>query len=284
MEHFEVSANGLTFPITAAGPPDGRPVIFLHGFPATSWAWHNALDAVAAQGYRGVTFDQRGYAATARPLAVHEYAIGHLVTDVLAVADALGAETFDVVGHDWGAMVAWTLAARHADRVRTLTALSVPHPVAFGAALHGGDEDQAKRSSYMDVFRQEGVPEKALLGEDGLGEGLRLMFAASGMPADAAEVDAYVAAMVEPGALTAALNWYRAMSPESMGDVGMITVPTLYMWSTADIAIGRVAAENTAQLVSGPYRFEVLEDVSHWIPETAPDALASALLEHLRAY
>ena len=284
MEHLEVSANGLTFPVTTAGPSEGRPVIFLHGFPQTSRAWHPVLDAVAAAGHRGVAFDQRGYCATARPSQVEDYAIGHLVDDVLAVADGLEIDGFDVVGHDWGAMVAWTLAARHPGRIRTLTAVSVPHPVAFGAALHGGDEDQAKRSSYIGVFRREGVAEKALLGEDGSGDGLRAMYTASGMAPGAPQTDAYVAALAEPGALTAALNWYRAMTPESVTDVGVITVPTLYVWSTADIALGRVAAENTAQFVSGPYRFEVLEDVSHWIPESAPEALSTALLEHLQAH
>jgi pimeloyl-ACP methyl ester carboxylesterase len=281
MERFDVAANGFTFSALAAGPTDGRPVLFLHGFPQTAWSWHHQLDAVAEQGYRALAFDQRGYSDGARPPDVADYRIDALVADVLAVADAQGMEHFDLVGHDWGAMVAWVTAGQHPERVRTLTAVSVPHPTAFGAALTGGDADQAERSSYIDVFRQEGVAEKALLGDDGSGDGLRTMFAASGLAPDSEEVDVFVAAMRRPGALTAALNWYRAMSAEALGEMGPISMPTLYVWSTNDIALGRQAAEATEQYVSGPYRFEILEGVSHWIPEAAPRHLNRLLLEHL---
>jgi pimeloyl-ACP methyl ester carboxylesterase len=283
MERFEVAANGLTFSAVAEGPADGRPVLFLHGFPQTSWSWHHQLAEVGAEGYRALAFDQRGYCNGARPADVDDYRIDALVADALAVADSQGMERFDLVGHDWGAMVAWVTAGRHPDRVRTLTAVSVPHPAAFAASLGGGDPDQAQRSSYIEAFRQVGVAERALLGEDGSGDGLRAMFAASGLASDAEEVDVFVAAMLEPGALTAALNWYRAMSAEAFSDVGKISVPTLYVWSTEDIALGRQAAEATEAWVSGPYRFEVLAGVSHWIPEAAPQDLGRLLLEHLRS-
>jgi pimeloyl-ACP methyl ester carboxylesterase len=280
-ERFDVAANGLSFSAVAAGPGQGRPVVFLHGFPQTSFSWHHQLEAVAEQDYRALAFDQRGYSAGARPPEVSDYGIDRLVSDVLAVADAQGFATFDLVGHDWGAMVAWATAGLHPARIRSLTAVSVPHPGAFAAALLGGDADQAERSSYMGVFRQEGVAEKALLGEDGSGDGLRAMFAGSGLPPDTEEVDVFVAAMRQSGALTAALNWYRAMSADAFANVGKISVPTLYVWSTEDIAVGRKAAEATADWVTGPYRFEILEGVSHWIPEAAPDDLNRLLLEHL---
>jgi pimeloyl-ACP methyl ester carboxylesterase len=282
VDHFEVEANGFTFSAIAAGPADGRPVVFLHGFPQTSWSWHAQLEAMAAAGYRAVAFDQRGYSAGARPPEVADYGVDALVSDVVAITDALGISRFDLIGHDWGAVVAWTTAARHAPRIRTLTAVSVPHPHAFGAALSGGDDDQTQRSSYIDVFRQpDGVAEKLFLGEDGSGDGLRRMFAGSGLAPDAPEIEVFVAAMVEPGALTAALNWYRAMTRGSLADVGVISVPTMYVWSTADIAIGRVAAEASVDWVTGPYRFEVLEDVSHWIPEAAPERLNALVVEFL---
>jgi pimeloyl-ACP methyl ester carboxylesterase len=297
VHELEVTANGLTFEARATGPSDGRAVVLLHGFPQTSYSWHHQLDALGSAGYRALAFDQRGYSPRARPAAVDDYRIDALVADVLAVADAWGLERFDLVGHDWGAMVAWVVAGRHPERLRTLSAVSVPHPRAFAAAFRGGggdgdgdggdggDEDQRQRSSYIDVFRAEGgVAERALLGDDGSGRGLRAMFDASGLASDTDEVDRFVAAMVEPGALTAALNWYRATEPHAMSDVGAITVPTLYVWSDNDIALGRAAAEATAQWVSGPYRFEVLPGVSHWIPETAPAELNGLLLEHLAAH
>ena len=303
MDDLEISANGLTFHAVATGPPDARPVLFLHGFPQNWYSWHHQLDAVGAAGYRGLAFDQRGYSPKARPGAVHDYRIGELVGDVLEVADRWGLDRFDLVGHDWGAMVAWVVAARHPERVRTLTAVSVPHPRAFAAAFGGGrgdasrdasgdatgdasgDADQRQRSAYIEVFRAEGgVAERALLGDDGSGEGLRRMFDASGLDSETDEVGRFVATMLEPGAMTAALNWYRATEPNSLTDVGAITVPTLYVWSDNDIALGRRAAEATVEWVSGPYRFEVLEGVSHWIPETAPVELNRLLLEHLAAH
>jgi len=285
MERFQVPAGGFTFDALASGPPDGRPVVLLHGFPQTSFSWHRQLDALGDAGYRAVAFDQRGYSPGARPLAVGDYAIDALVSDALAVADELGMRRFDLVGHDWGAMLSWVLSGRHPERVRTLNAVSVPHPRAFAAAFAGGDEDQKRRSSYIEVFRAEGgVAERSLLGEDADGAGLRTMFDASGLPSDTEEARQFVAAMVRPGALTAALNWYRATDPAALAGVGKITVPTLYVWSTEDIALGRAAAEATADWVAAPYRFDVLVGVSHWVPEMAPDELNSALLEHLAAH
>ena len=282
---MDVRANGFTFRARAAGPHEGRAVMLLHGFPQTSYSWHHQLDALSAAGYRGTSFDQRGYSAGARPADVSDYRVGALVDDVIAVADTLEIDRFDLVGHDWGAMVAWVTAWAHPDRVRTLCAVSVPHPRAFGSALGAGDDDQRQRSSYIEVFRREGgVAERALLGEDGSGDGLRRMFDATGLPSDREEVDEFVACMLEPGAMTAALNWYRASEPAALSEVGPITVPTLFVWSTADVAIGRRAAEATRDWVTGPYRFEALDGVCHWIPETAPAALNGFLLEHVAAH
>lgn len=272
----------MAFTGLADGPESGPPVLLLHGFPQTSYSWHHQISTLAATGRRTVAFDQRGYCDGARPPAVADYVLDELVADAMSVADVVGWDRFDLVGHDWGAMVAWAAAARHPERVRSLTAVSVPHPRAFGAALLGGDSDQASRSSYIEVFRAEGGKAEAiLLGPDGDGQGLRTMFTATGLPAERAEVDAFVAAMLKPGALTAALNWYRAMSAEKTGAIDPVAVPTMYVWSDNDVALGRRAAEATGQWVRGPYRFEVLPGVSHWIPEMAPDDLNALLLDHL---
>ncbi len=279
---FELRARGLTFTARATGPRDGRPVVLLNGFPQTSWSWHRQLEALGVAGMRALAFDQRGYSPGARPAGIPDYRIDELVADVLAVADGQGFARFDVVGHDWGAAVAWTVAARHPERVRSLTAVSVPHPGAFATALGRGDEDQARRSSYIEVFRRDGgVAESALLGADGSGDGLRAMFAASGLPPDREEVEVFVAAMRQPGALTAALNWYRAAGGDTFAAVPPVTVPTLFVWSTEDVAIGRAAADACGRWVTAPYRFEVLHGVSHWIPETTPAELNRMLLEHL---
>ena len=198
-----------------------------------------------------------------------------LVGDVLAIADHFGWQRFDLVGHDWGAAVGWATAAAHPDRIRTLTAVSVPHLDPFGVAVRE-DEDQAQRSAYIQVFRGSGA-EKTLLDDNA--RRLRQIYEHR-VPDH--HVDDYVQRLTEPGALTAALNWYRAS--QLGGAIGPVTVPTLYVWSTEDVAIGSTAAFATEQHVTGPYRFEMLEDVSHWIPEEAPDTMSRLILEHLVAH
>jgi pimeloyl-ACP methyl ester carboxylesterase len=275
----EVVAGGWTFTVRTAGPEDGWPVILLHGFPQTSRCYTRQLAALGQAGYRAVAPDQRGYSPGARPTTVDAYRVAELAADVGALADSLGFDTFDLVGHDWGGLVAWVVAGRLPQRVRSLTSVSTPHPRALAGALSGGDPDQAQRSSYLKLLRQPDVPEELLLGADGSGEGLRALYADSGI--DEGAVDEYVNVLSRPGALTAALNWYRANDLRANTDSDPITVPTLYVWSTEDIALGRLAAEATADYVSGPYRFEVLEGVNHWIPDVAADRLNPLLLDHL---
>jgi len=279
MDRLAVDANGLTFTVRVAGPDGGRPVLLLHGFPQTSWSWWAQLAALSDAGYRVAAPDQRGYSAGARPPEVADYAVGHLVDDVLALADALDMDTFDLVGHDWGGMVAWVVAARHPARVRSLSVISTPHPLALRQALQGSDPEQAGRSAYMDAFRQPETPEKLLLGDDHSGSGLRGLLTASGLN----EVDAmeFVAVLTQPGAMTAALNWYRATDGGDVDGLPQIVAPTLYVWSTGDAFLGRSAAEGTAVFVTGPYTFVALEGVNHWIPESAPAELSRLLLDHL---
>jgi pimeloyl-ACP methyl ester carboxylesterase len=228
-----------------------------------------------AAGYRVVAPDQRGYSAGARPAQVERYALPALVGDVIAIADALGGHRFHLVGHDWGAAVAWQVAGRHQDRLRSLTILSVPHPKAFGRALSGEDgADQSARSSYIDFFRSDGAAEAFT--QNG-GEGLRNLYAMTGLT----DVEPYVERLLEPGAMQAALNWYRAASLTDVDALGEITMPTMFVWSTEDAALGPDAAHWTEEYVAGPYHFEVLEGIGHWIAESAPDRLNALLVEHL---
>jgi pimeloyl-ACP methyl ester carboxylesterase len=265
--------GGLVFDALTAGPVDGELVLLLHGFPQWSSMWTAQLGALAGAGYRVVAPDQRGYSPRARPEGDEHYRIRLLVGDALAIADRLGAERFHVAGHDWGAVVGWHLAGRHGERLLSLTALSVPHPIAFATALLTPGADQRSRSGYIAFFRQVDTAEAVLLGG-----GLARLLEASGYPLDVAEC---VSRMSAPGALTAALNWYRAIDLSLVTGVRGITVPTLFVWSTGDVALGREAAEATAGHVQGPYRFLMLDGVSHWIPEEAPAVLSGLLLEHL---
>ncbi|RJO76861.1 alpha/beta hydrolase [Nocardia panacis] len=273
IEHIEIPTAAGTFDALAAGPDEGREVLLLHGFPQSGLEWEFQLTALGGGGCRAVAPHQRGYSPGVRPERMDDYRSAELVADVAAMADQLGWRRFDLVGHDWGAAVAWEFAATHPQRVRTLTAVSIPHPTAFRRALDT-DPDQAQRSRYFHLLRQPRVAERALLADNAAG--LRRIFEWK-IPQE--RVEEYVTRLAEPGALTAALNWYRAM--HLAGPIEKVSVPTLYVWSTEDSAVGSTAALAARDYVTGPYRFEMLEDVSHWIPEQAPEALTGHLMRHL---
>jgi pimeloyl-ACP methyl ester carboxylesterase len=274
VEHLRIPTAIGTFDALADGPEDGRAVLFLHGFPEAAAQWRFHLGVLGNAGCRAVAPDQRGYSPDARPAAVADYVIDELVGDVLAIADELGWARFDLVGHDWGAAVAWAVAAEHPSRLRTLTVASVPHPTAFAQAIRT-DEDQMRRSAYMQTLRQTGSAERRLLAEDG--DLLRRLFDWR-VPRD--RIEEYVTRLSEPGALTAALNWYRANKLSTM-EAGPVDVPTLYVWGTEDVAVGSAAALAAEKYVTGPYQFEMLEDISHWVPEEAAALFAPLLMRHL---
>ena len=272
-----VAARGFAFDVDVDGPADGAPVLLLHGFPENRRMWAPVVPFLHAAGLRTIAPDQRGYSPGARPEGVEAYRIDELAADALGILDALDiAGPAHVVGHDWGSVVGWRLAAHHAERVHTWTAVSVPHPAAFDAAVVN-DADQRERSSYIRLFRQPGKAEELLLA-DGAAR-LRRLFADAG-PVD---VDRFVAPLREPGALTAALNWYRAYNRDLAGDPTRVAVPTTYVWSDADVAIGPTAALACGAHVDGEYRMVTLGGVSHWIAEEAPGALAGAIVDRVRS-
>jgi len=273
LTHFR--SEGWTFDVVDTGPADGPAVVALHGFPQTSSAWSSVLPVLTDAGYRVLVPDQRGYSPGARPRSVAAYTMDHLCADVLALADAAGLERFHVLGHDWGAAVAWALAGLHPDRVLTLTAVSVPHPAAFLRALAG---TQVLRSWYMGLFQLPAVPE--LLVRVGGGAAARALLRAI----DAPNPGEALRLLSDPRTATGALNWYRALRSPTDVRVGTITVPTLYIWSDRDPALGRRAALATERYVRAPYRFVVLAGASHWIPEEHPAELAELLIDHLHTH
>ncbi|HVV35103.1 MAG TPA: alpha/beta fold hydrolase [Acidimicrobiales bacterium] len=246
-------------------------IILLHGFPESSASWRHVTPLLTGAGYRVLAPDQRGYAADARPTRRRDYTLDKLASDVLALADAEGVERFHVVGHDWGGAVAWYLAANHAERVRTLTSLATPHPKAMVASLLRG---QLLKSWYMLAFQLPILPELAVRGPF-----FRRQLLRSGMPDEF--VDEYLALLRQPGAARGALNWYRALPFSPPSAVGVVRVPTLYVYGTDDIALGRAAADRTGDYVAAPYRYEVLDGVSHWIPEEVPERVAALVLDFI---
>ena len=281
MERIQLQVGDLRFDALAAGPEDGELVFMLHGFPQSSHEYRDQIPVLAGMGFRVVAPDQRGYSPGARPEGVDAYAIPSLVADVVGMADALGRERFHVVGHDWGAAVAWYVGLTNPDRVMSLVPMSVPHPFAFSEALQSSTGDQAQRSSYFQLFASDSAV-AMFLADDAAR--LRGIYARPGLSDE--DVQAYVNLLGEPEALQAALNWYRAMNLDAGAgpDVTPISMPTMFVWSTEDVALGREGAELTEKYVEGPYRFEILEGVGHWIPEAAVGRLNELLREHFAPY
>jgi pimeloyl-ACP methyl ester carboxylesterase len=287
IERFDVTVDPFTFQARRAGPSDGRPVILLHGVPQTSACWIHQLTALGDAGYHAVAFTQRGYSPGARVDDIAEFTMEKLAGDVLGVADALGFERFDVVGHDAGAGVAWTLGGYHAERVTTLAIASVPHPSAFAAAYEtskdDGSDGQHARSGYMrDIISlPRGQIEAAFIANDH--QVMRLLFA--GLPEES--VAEYIEIVGTPEGMRGCLDWYRALPSEGRTppeEFPAIDVPTLFVWSDQDPAIGPEGPYATERYVNGPYKFVVLEGIGHWIPELAAERFSAELLTHLAAH
>jgi epoxide hydrolase 4 len=262
---------------------EGEPVVLLHGFPETSWSWRHQLPALAAAGYHAVAPELRGYGGTARPEALADYALPELIGDLEALVHALGHESAHIVGHDWGGSVAWATASRRPELVRTLTILNSPNPVASAEGRQ--HDDQRRRSWYMLFFQFTGVAEEWLSRDDFAN--LRGFFRTAAPGAITADdEEAFVAPLREPGALTAALNYYRAnIPPESWlrppPDPPPVLRPTLIVWGEDDAYLGPILLERSVTKVAGPLRVERLPGIGHWVQQEAPEAVNRHLLAHL---
>jgi pimeloyl-ACP methyl ester carboxylesterase len=283
IEKGRLEVNGLSFAVLAAGPKGGPVALLLHGFPEGKESWLPQLQALADAGYRAVAPDLRGYGGTDAPTGVEAYTLARINADVEGLVDALGEDAVDLVGHDWGAIIGWSFTSRFPTRVRTWTALSVGHPDLFLQA----DEDQLRRSSYIELFNQPGGKAEQVLLEDGARR-LRGFYRVGPNP-DAVpddHVEAFVRGFERPGRLTAGLNYYRAnLRGQALGAYppcpNPISTPTQLIWGDHDPALGRRQAELTGPILRGPYRFEVVEGAGHWLQFEAPDRVSRLLVEHL---
>jgi pimeloyl-ACP methyl ester carboxylesterase len=270
---------GLVFDVLVAGPADGPLVLLLHGFAESFHMWRSQLPTLAAAGYRAVAPSQRGYSAGARPdtADVANYQFDRLVSDAMNVVTVFGHANcrFHLVGHDWGASIAWGIAHQYSDRVASLTVLSRPHPNAFNRALFMPDGEQARRSQHHKALLEPNAG-PILLANDA--RRLRERLAKSGVPA--AAIEQYLSILGNAPAMEAALAWYRARGA-IRAPLGMVSVPVLYIWGDADDTVGRVASEGTRDFVSGPYQFEILPGIGHFIVDQAPDRVNELLLAHI---
>lgn len=271
-ESRRVEANGLTFHVTDVG--EGPPVVLLHGFPDTSDLWRNQIPAIVDAGYRCIVPDMRGRGRSDGPDSVSDYALPNMVDDVAGIMDALGLDQAHIVGHDWGAGVAWRFASTLPNRTDTLTVVSVGFPGAAGPP----DLEALQKSWYRILFQFEGIAEEAMRREDW--HMFRLLLQ------KASDIDRYIEDMSDPRALTAGLNWYRAnLPPESfVREVRMMSpvpAPTLGIWSTGDDYLTENAMKASERFVTGSWRYERVEGAGHWIPLDEPELLSRLILEHI---
>ena len=269
MKH--ISLSELTFAVHDEG--SGPPVVLLHGFPDSHALWHGQVPALVEAGYRVICPDLRGFGESSKPVGIDQYNILNLVGDVIGILDNLGIQKAHVVGHDWGAALAWVTAAFAPDRVDHLATLSVGHPSAFSAAGFA----QREKSWYMLLFQFEEVAEQWLSAND-----FANFRAWSAHP----DVEQVIDNLSRPGALTAALSWYRAnLHPRSWLEPPMvfpqIQSPTMGVWSSSDMALTEVSMTGSARFVDGPWRYERIEDCGHWMQLENPEAVNALLLDFL---
>ena len=272
---------GLVFEVSLSGAAGAPLVLLLHGFAVSRHLYDEQLPALSEAGYYAAAPNQRGYSAGARPEPsdVAQYDIDLLITDALDLVAALEYRDrrFHLLGHDWGGSLAWEIAARHPERLGSLTILSRPHPDAFARALRD-DPEQPHRSRHHKAFLGAEAA-AALLADDA--KWLRTRHAANGIPTAATEKHLTVLGNRE--AMESALAWYRARGTVHRS-IGPIAVPTLFVWGDADDTVGRMAAEGTADFVQAPYRFEILPGVGHYAPHQVPERVTTLLLEHLASH
>jgi pimeloyl-ACP methyl ester carboxylesterase len=259
--------DGLRFDVDDTGPLGGEVVVLLHGFPTDRTSWRAVAPLLHEAGLRTLAPDQRGYSPGARPTTVDAYRTDELVGDVLGLIDASGRERVHVVGHDWGGGIAWLLAANHANRVASLTALSTPHPAALGRAWRSG-WDQRRRSWYMTAFQVPVLPAQVVARR------FDALMRRSGLPEE--DRRRYGRLLGTPGAIAGPIDWYRGARRSTIA-AHRVRVPTTYVWGREDPFLGPEAAHLTVEHVEAPYELVEL-DAGHWLPETRPAECAAAVV------
>lgn len=283
VRHHLAPLGEVNLHVVEAGPADGALVILLHGFPEAWFSWQHQLRALATAGYRVLAPDIRGYNLSSKPQGVDAYRIEHLVGDVAGLIAWAGAETATVIGHDWGALVAWHFAMRRPEMLERLAILNVPHPVAMAKALR--KPAQMLRSSYALFFQMPWVPERVFLA--GNAAVLRRVFAHDPVRKgafSAEDIERYAVAAKRPGALTGGMNYYRAAFRHAGEQIkpAVISAPVLVIWGEQDRFLGKDLADPPRRLVPNA-RVVRLPDASHWVQNDRPERVNQLLLDFLKA-
>jgi pimeloyl-ACP methyl ester carboxylesterase len=280
IDELSIAANGLNFRALACGPDDGPLVLLLHGFPECALGWRHQLTALGAAGLRAVAPDQRGYGGTDKPIGIRSYGIDHLADDIVELAAALGQPTFRLVGHDWGGIVAWHLASTRPAVLERMAILNAPH-LGVAARFARRHPLQWVKSAYVGYFQLPVIPELSLTSWD-----CGLLVAAlerSSRPGafSTEDLQAYRAAWTQPGAMTAMLNWYRAMALQPPESANRIAVPVRVIWGDRDNFLEPGLVEAGLGACDRGEAFH-LARATHWVQHEEPEEVNRLLLGFLR--
>jgi pimeloyl-ACP methyl ester carboxylesterase len=272
--------NEISLHYAEAGPEDGPPVVLLHGFPEFWAGWRHQIPALAEAGFRVIAPDQRGYNLSDKPKGVAAYDLDRLAGDVVGLADYLGIAKLKLVGHDWGASVVWWLATTRPERLERVAAINAPHPAIWRKAMRD-DAEQRKKSWYVQMFRLPWLPEAMMRSRNyrGLFNGLVSSSRPGTFSAD--DFADYRLAWSRPGAMTAMVNWYRALLKKKMSDaLPRIETPALLIWGVKD-KFGSVSGAEASLALCGKGRALFIDDATHWVQHEEADRVNAALIEFL---
>lgn len=281
-EGFEqrlIDLPGVRLHVVLAGPQDGPALVLLHGFPEYWGGWLNQIGPLAQAGYRVIVPDQRGYNLSGKPGGLSAYRVDVLAGDVVHLMEALGYSKFRLVGHDWGGVVAWTVAALYPQRIEKLVILDAPYPAVFSSVLRSNPA-QRRKSSYIFTFQLLFLPERMLSKENW--QRLVGMMQKTSPPGTftPSDFERYRAAWSQPGAITAMLNWYRALlrRPFSLPANQRLPMPVLILWGAKDFALGLELAQASLPFCANG-KLVVLDDANHWVQHEKADQVTPMLIE-----
>jgi len=282
LEHAFIQTNGIKLHIVLSGPVNGEPLLLLHGFPEYWGGWTRQIPALAEAGYRVIVPDQRGYGQSDVPRGVAAYALPELAKDVVGLMDALGHETFHLAGHDWGAVVAWTVGMTYPERVRKLAILNVPHPAVMFAFLKKSPRQMLK-SWYIAFFQIPGLADWLLARDDFaltarllIGSGKRGTFSRP-------ELEEYKKAWTASGGLTGMINWYRALARKRPALPGnpRLPMPVLILWGKNDVALSAEMASASLEFCENG-QLVYFENATHWVQHDEAEAVSARLAKFFK--
>ncbi len=273
-----IKTNGIHLHTAVVGPENGPLVILLHGFPEFWYGWKKQISTLANSGYRVIIPDQRGYNLSDKPKGIKQYTIDKLRDDVIGLIECFGRKKATIIGHDWGALVAWHLASTRASYVDKVIPINVPHPAVFMGNIVK-HPTQMFRSSYILFFQTPVIPEKLLSENDY--KAIKNMMLISAYPRTFSQQDLqqYEASWSKPNALMSMLNWYRALRAGTMGQISneRVTVPVRMIWGRKDQFLSFMLAKESMKMCDDG-RLTMVQEATHWIHHEQPEILNKLIL------